>query len=291
MKSVEGKRVLITGAAMGMGRLYAETAAREGAAAIVLWDINQEALAATEADLKAKSPNVYSYVVDLSKSHEIEEAAARVREEVGDIEVLINNAGIVVASNFWDHTWDQIDKTMAINALAPQYVAHALLPGMIRSPGPCRIVNIASAAGLVSVPKMSVYCSSKWAVIGWSDTLRLELARAGHRHVKVTTVCPTYIATGMFEGAKPPRLTSMLSPERVVETVWRKMKVGAPYVKMPSTVYLSTALKGLMPTRWFDFVSDKVFGIYSSMDAYTGRARKEESVRPPVPSQPIGSRK
>ena len=291
MKSVEGKRVLITGAAMGMGKLYAELAARGGAAAIVLWDINQEALAAAEADLRAISPNVHSYVVDLSEPHEIEEAAARVREEVGDIEILINNAGIIVGRNFWDHTWDQIGKTMAINALAPQYVAHALLPGMIRSSGPCRIVNIASAAGLVSVPRMSVYCASKWAVIGWSDTLRLELVRAGHAHVKVTTVCPTYVATGMFQGAKPPRLTSLLIPERVVERVWRKMKAGAPYVKMPATVYLSTALKGLLPTRWFDFVTDRVFGVYSSMDTHTGRSSKESSVRPPVPPQPIGSRK
>jgi short-subunit dehydrogenase len=291
MKSVEGKRVLITGAAMGMGKLYAELAARGGAAAIVLWDINQEALAATEGELRAISPNVHSYLVDLSNPHEIEDAAARVREEVGDIEVLINNAGIIVARNFWDHTWTQIDKTMAINALAPQYVAHAVLPGMIRSPGPCRIVNIASAAGLVSVPRMSVYCASKWAVIGWSDTLRLELVRAGHGHVKVTTVCPTFVSTGMFQGAKPPRLTSLLSPQRVVERVWRKMKAGAPYVKMPATVYLSTALKGLMPTRWFDFVTDKVFGVYSSMDTHTGRPSKEGSVRPPVSSQPIGSTK
>jgi short-subunit dehydrogenase len=103
----------------------------------------------------------------------------------------------------------ETEKAMAVNALAPQYITHRFLPAMIKSGTPCRIVNIASAAGLIAVPRMSVYCSSKWAVIGWSDTLRLELVKAGHLHVKVTTVCPGYVSTGMFEGASPPWLGSL----------------------------------------------------------------------------------
>jgi NAD(P)-dependent dehydrogenase (short-subunit alcohol dehydrogenase family) len=271
MKSVKGKKVLITGSAMGMGRRYAELAVQEEAAAVVLWDINPRALAASEAELKARGSGVHSYIVDVSKLEAIKAAVIRVQQEVGDIEILINNAGIVVAANFWDHTPDQIEKTMAINVLAPMHIAHAFLPGMMRSQGQCRIVNMASAAGLVAVPRMSAYCSSKWAAIGWSDTLRLELARTGHRHIRVTTVCPTYTSTGMFEGARPPLLTPMLNPDRVVHTVWRKMKGGAPFVTMPWTVHTSSMLKAFLPTRWFDFVADKIFGVYGSMDAFTGR--------------------
>ena len=71
---------------------------------------------------------------------------------------------------------------------------------------PKRILNIASAAGTLANPKMSVYAASKWAMVGWSDSLRLELVREGHRHVAVTTFCPSYVSTGMFAGARGPLL-------------------------------------------------------------------------------------
>jgi all-trans-retinol dehydrogenase (NAD+) len=274
MKSVAGKNVLITGAAMGMGKLYAELAVQEKAAGVALWDIDQQALAATADALKAKGGAVHAAVVDVSKPDAIRQAAERVHSEVGAIQVLVNNAGIGVGGYFWEHTWEQIDKTMAINTLAPQYLTHTLLPGMMRSGEECRIVNMASAAGLVAVPKMSMYCASKWALVGWSDTLRLELAKAGHRQIKVTTVCPTFVATRMFRGARPPMLTRMLTPEQVVHRVWRKMKSGAPFVKMPVSVHISCVLKGLLPTRWSDFVAGKLFGVHGSLDELHPDARR-----------------
>lgn len=272
MDTVAGRKVLITGAAMGMGKIYARLAVAEGAAAVVLWDVNQPALDAAAAELKAKGGKVHPYLVDVSTPDAIRNAAERVKREVGDIELLFNNAGIVVGAWFWDHDWSQIGKTMAINALAPMYVANAFLPGMIRAQGECRIVNVASAAGLVSNPRMSVYCSSKWAVVGWSDSLRLELEQAGHRHVKVTTVCPSYISTGMFEGVKAPLLTPILKPETVVATVWRRMKAGAPFVKLPWTVKIVGIMKGLLPVAWFDFIAGRVFGVYKTMEEFKGRS-------------------
>ncbi len=266
MQTVAGKKVLVTGAAMGMGKLYAEQAVQEGAAAVVLWDIDAQALAGTEAELKGKGGKIHAYAVDVSRPEAIRQTAERVQQEVGAIEILVNNAGIGIGGYFWDHTWEQIEKTMAINTLAHQYVTHSFLPGMIRSREECRIINMASAAGLVAVPKMSMYCSSKWALVGWSDTLRLELAKAGHRHIRVTTVCPTFVATRMFRGARPPRWTPMLTPEQVVRKVWRKMKPGAPFVKMPWSLHLSDVLKGVLPTRWSDFVAGKIFGVHQSLD-------------------------
>jgi len=103
-----------------------------------------------------------------------------VKQDVGDVEILFNNAGVVRGKYFWEHdhvkdTWF----TMSINALAPMYIAREFLPAMIASKRECRVINIASAAGTVSNPKMSVYCASKWAAIGWSDSVRLELVQAG----------------------------------------------------------------------------------------------------------------
>jgi len=271
MQSVAGRKVMITGAAMGMGRIYAQLAVQEGAAAVVLWDINQQELDKTVADLKAKGGKVHPYIVDVSSKDAILAAADKVRREVGDIEVLFNNAGIVRGKYFWDHSDADIWLTMAINSLAPMYIARAVLPKMIEGGQECRIVNIASAAGTVANPKMSVYCASKWAALGWSDSIRLELVKAGHGHVKVTTVCPSYISTGMFEGARGPLLTPILTPEHVVNTVWAAMKRGTPLVTLPWTVRFGMFMRVLLPLPLWDWVAEHIFKVYGSMDDFKGR--------------------
>ena len=131
--------------------------------------------------------------------------------------------------------------------------------------------SVASASGQLSVPLMSVYTGSKWAVIGWSDSLRLELEREGHGHVRVTTLIPSYIKTGMFDGARAPLLTPLLEPEYVVDKAWAAMKAGRPRLMLPWSVGLSRMLSGLLPLRAWDWLAGRVFGVYSSMDAFTGR--------------------
>ena len=202
----------------------------------------------------------------------IAQSAQAVRKEVGGIDVLINNAGIVRGKYFWEHdNGEDTRPTMQVNALAPMYVTREFLPGMIESSREARIVNIASAAGTISNPRMSVYAASKWAVIGWSDSLRLELKQQGFGHVKVTTVAPSYIDTGMFEGARGPLLTPVLTPEYVVNRVWRAMLEGRPMLMLPWSVGLAKTLKGILPTRVWDALAGQVFGVYSSMDEFTGR--------------------
>jgi all-trans-retinol dehydrogenase (NAD+) len=272
MQNVAGRKVLITGAAMGMGKIYAQLAVREGAAAVILWDINQTELEKTAAELKAAGGAVHTYLVDVSKLEAITEAAAKVRAEVGDPEILFNNAGVVRGKYFWEHdAVKDIAFTMSINAMAPMYIAREFLPAMIASRGSeQRVVNVASAAGLIANPRMSVYCASKWSCTGWSDSVRLELEEAGHAHVRVTTVNPTYISTGMFEGAKTMLFTPILTPQYVTDRVWAAMKVGRPRLIMPWTVYVSSALRGLLPVRLFDWVARYVFRVYGTMDTFTG---------------------
>jgi len=273
MDTVAGKKLLITGAAMGMGRIYAQLAVAEDAAAVVLWDINETALNETVAQLKAKGGKVHPYVVDVSKLESITAAAAKVKADVGDIDILFNNAGVVRGKYFWEHEAEKdIWFTMSINALAPMYVAREFLPAMIAGKRESRLINIASAAGTISVPRASVYCASKWSTLGWSDAVRLELLQAGHDHVKVTTVCPSYITTGMFEGAKGPLLTPLMTPEYVVNKVWAAMKSGKAMLLMPWTVHLSKILKGILPIKLFDFIADHVFGAYRSMADFKGRS-------------------
>ncbi|GLJ75164.1 hypothetical protein GCM10017584_07370 [Leifsonia poae] len=293
---MRGARVLITGAASGMGALYAERAVREGARAVVLWDRDEAALDEVVARLRTvvmtdreatawgapdRSPSsaagrpattVHPYVLDLTELGAIAQSAQLVRRELGGIDVLINNAGIVRGKYFWEHdNGEDTRPTMQVNALAPMYITREFLPGMIESAREARVVNIASAAGTVSNPRMSVYAASKWALIGWSDSLRLELVQQGFEHVRVTTVAPSYISTGMFEGARGPLLTPVLTPEYVVDKVWRAMLAGRPLLMLPWSVGLARTLKGVLPTRAWDAVAGRVFGVYSSMEGFTGR--------------------
>ncbi|MBF6287754.1 SDR family oxidoreductase [Nocardia cyriacigeorgica] len=272
LESVASKKVLITGAAMGLGKLFAERAVRENAAAVVLWDINEVALKSTAAELTALGGTIHHFVVDVSAPEQISEAARAVREEVGDIDILVNNAGIVRGNTyFWETTnRADIDKTMAINSLAPMYVTLEFLPAMVAGSGQARVLTIASSAGLVSNPRMSVYAASKWAALGWSDSVRIELEQAGHDHVKVTTVCPTYIDTGMFDGAKGFLLTPILKQDDVVDTSWQEMKNGGALVILPWTSRLNKALSGILPLKLRDLFLDTV-GVYRSMEEFTGR--------------------
>ncbi|MEV0540129.1 SDR family NAD(P)-dependent oxidoreductase [Nocardia salmonicida] len=272
LETVAGKRVLITGAAMGLGKLFAEKAVAEGADAVVLWDINELALRETAAQLTAAGGKVHHYVVDVSSPDSIREAGEAVRKEVGGIDILVNNAGIVRGNTYFWETENRadIDKTMAINSLAPMYVTLEFLAGMVAGAGQARVLNIASSAGLVANPRMAVYAGSKWAALGWSDSVRLELEQAGHDHVKVTTVCPTYINTGMFDGAKGILFTPMLEQHEVVDTSWSEMKKGGALVVLPWTSRMNRALTGLLPIKIRDFYLNAV-GVYHSMDQFTGR--------------------
>lgn len=259
-----------------MGRLYAERAVLEGAKSVVLWDVDRAALEEVAEVLRAVAEpgtSIHPYVVDIGELGAIAQTAHKVRRLAGDPDILINNAGIVRGALFWEHdNGDDTRKIMQVNALAPMYVTREFLPSMIKDAYRAkRIVNVASAAGLLSNPRMSVYAASKWAVIGWSDSLRLELEREDHGNVKVTTVAPSYTDTGMFRGARGPLLTPIMRPEYVVDKVWDAMLAGRPLLTLPKSVALARALKGILPVRAWDAVAGPVFGVYSSMDDFVGR--------------------
>lgn len=273
MKDAAGTTVLITGAAMGMGRLFAERAIAERAAAVVLVDVNEEALAATAAELSGESTQVIAEALDVRRLPAIRAAAERVRSAVGPVDIVVNNAGVVRGNRYFWETDPVADTelTLAVNTLAPMQVAREFLPDMIEGGRESRLVNIASAAGLTANPRMAAYAGSKWAVVGWSDSVRLELEQAGHHHVKVTTVCPYYVKTGMFDGARPAPLLPLLEPADVVDQTWAAMLKGQPMLVMPRTVMVSEVVKGVLPIGVRDFVADKVLGIYHTMEDFTGR--------------------
>ncbi|MEM6298205.1 MAG: SDR family oxidoreductase, partial [Bacteroidota bacterium] len=228
MSKIKNKTVLITGGAAGIGKLMGKLCLEaEGASKLVIWDINEEAMAATKAEFS--DYEVHTYKVDVSNQHMIEETAQKVLEEVGTVDILFNNAGIVVGKRFEEHTHGDIEKTIAINVTALMHIAREFLPAMLEQ-GSGHIINIASAAGMVGNPKMSVYAGSKWAVIGWSESLRLEL-EALKKDLHVLTVMPSYINTGMFDGVKAPMLTPFLEPDDISKRIIKAVKNNEPELR------------------------------------------------------------
>jgi len=271
---VRGATVLVTGAARGMGALFARRAAREGAAAIALWDLDQDGTGQLAEELCAQGVRAVPVRVDMASPESIRTAAEETRTAVGPPSILVNNAGIVRGARFWEHDPERdITATLAVNTLGPMWLVREFLPEMMaRREQPHRILNVASAAGVFANPRMSVYAASKWAVIGWAESLRVELESDGYDHLAVTTFCPSFVATGMFEGARGPLGTPILTPAQAVDRAWEGMLHRTPLVKTPWTVKGGEAIKGLLPARVWDTVGGRWLRLYATMDEFTGHA-------------------
>ena len=268
MTDFTGKNVLITGAASGIGRLMASKIAALGGR-LILWDVNQGALEAFGEELKKQNYSVSTYVCDLSDKDAIYATAEAVRQAHNTVDILINNAGIVAGRPLLEESDADIIRTFAVNTLALFWTSRAFLPDMLkRNSG--HIVTVASAAGLVGTPRLIDYCSSKFAAVGYDDALRAELRRE-RSNVKNTVICPYFINTGMFQGAKTrfPWLMPILEPEYVADRIIGAIRSNRYRIIMPRFVFL-TYLVRLLPLSLFDAVMS-FLGVNKSMDEFTGR--------------------
>ena len=264
----ENANVLITGGASGIGKIMGRMALERGAKRFIIWDINLTGIEQTRKELSSYG-KVKGYVVNVADNDIVTAAYRKTVEDCGPIDILINCAGIVTSNKTFDQqTPEEIVRTMNINAIAPMFVARAILPDMLkRNSG--HICNITSAGGMLSNPKMSVYAASKWAATGWSDSVRIELEEM-KSNVHVTTVTPYYINTGMFDGVKS-RIIPILKPEYVCKRVIRAIEKNTRFRGIPFGFHFIRFCQAILPTTIFDFIFGKVVGIYHAMDEFTGR--------------------
>ncbi len=270
MTSLAGKNVLITGSASGIGRLMAQKIAARGGK-VILWDIDVAGLEALCDQLAQWGFRAASYQqCDLSDRAEIQDTARRVLAEQGTVDVLINNAGIVSGKPLLELSDEAIERTFDINTLALFHTTRCFLPGMIAK-GSGHIVTIASAGGLIGVPRMTDYSASKFAAVGFDESLRVELKRAGHRNVRTTVVCPYFINTGMFRGVKTrfPFLLPIMEPDDVAGRIVAAIEHNKERLILPPFV-LTLYPTRLLPPALFDRVVT-FFGINHTMDDFKGR--------------------
>jgi len=194
---IEGRHILITGAASGIGRATALELARRGAR-LSLADIDAVGARATAERATAIGARAAAYAVDMAEGSEVDALAAAATEASGPVDVLINNAGVAVVAPFLRtgaKDWDWVD---AVNLRGPVRLTRALLPSMLeRRCG--HLVMVASLAGLVGAPGMVAYSTSKFALVGFAEALRLEVASSG---VGVTLVCPGFVRTNFARASR-----------------------------------------------------------------------------------------
>jgi short-subunit dehydrogenase len=277
MKNLSGKNILLTGAASGIGRLMAGRFAAEGAR-LVLLDINETLLETAKSEIHQSGAEVSAHVCDIGDEKQVDRVLKNVQEETKEIDILINNAGIVKGGLFLDMSLEDIAKVLNVNLMGMIRLTHKLLPRMTaRKAG--HIVNIASSAGFIAMPRMSEYCASKFAALGWSDALRQELKSQGCEGIQITVVCPYAIATGMFAGFQPLLFNPMLKPEKVADRIVAAVKKQKPYLFVPAYMKCLYALK-LLPTGLQDALLS-MLGSGSAMVDFSGSAGMPAAKGPP----------
>ncbi|MFK8016922.1 MAG: SDR family oxidoreductase [Gammaproteobacteria bacterium] len=270
MTDVSAVVSLVTGGASGIGRALCLRFANAGGRVVVL-DVDRDGMDTLVRDAAALNGEIHPFHCDLSDRDSIKACAEQVRSDVGDVELLIHNAGIVAGAPLLELSDEQIERTFAINTLALFFLTREFLPAMVaRDRG--HIVTIASAGGLAGTAKLTDYCASKFAAVGFDDALRAELAYLG-RNIDTTLVCPYYINTGMFDGVSTrfPALLPLLSPDYVVERIAHAIARRKRRLIMPRFVY-TTWLVRLLPVAIGDRLM-RFFGITESMDRFRGRSR------------------
>jgi short-subunit dehydrogenase len=233
MRQIKGKWALVTGAASGIGRAIARELAREGAN-LFLIDINEPGLASVVEEVRDAGVEAFGRVCDVSNPREVTAAVAEILSRWGGVDILVNNAGITYYGKTERMSAEHWDRLMRVNLLSQIQFTRELLPSLLTRPE-AHVLNVCSILGLVGMPKVTAYCTSKFAMVGFSESLRNEFGRQG---LGVTALCPGFVSTNLFTNApleekveehKTPPKMICTTPERVaraaVKAIYRNRRL------------------------------------------------------------------
>lgn len=266
-KSVKGDVVLITGGAMGIGRLLSLRFAALGAVVIV-WDLNADLGQRVVAEIAEidGAEKAHFYQVDVTDRESVYAMGREIVDIFGGVDILINNAGIVDGAPILSSSDRMIERTMNVNATSHFWTIKAFLPTMLeRNSG--HIVSISSAAALFGCAGMVDYCASKAAASGLMVALRQELVGMGKTGVHTTLVCPSFIDTGMFKGVKPPRMTSWLKPEYVADQIVVTVRRNQWRLLTPSLLSVMEVMAAIFPD-WLTMAFVRFMRVAHSMKSF-----------------------
>ncbi|CAG5125646.1 unnamed protein product [Candidula unifasciata] len=274
-KCVRGEIVLITGAGSGVGQGIAVEFASLGAVT-VLWDINEKRLQETAKLISDVGGQCFTYICDVSDRRQVKQTGDAVKSEVGDVTILVNNAGVVYGKKLLELKDEQIERTFGVNLLAHIWTTKQFLPSMLEN-NHGHIVNIGSSCGLVGVSHLVDYSASKFGVTGFTQTLNYEIHFSGHDGVFTTLVSPSHIRTDMFSGCEMayPALLPTLELKPTVDRIMQAILTNEHEVYIPRMVCVMAALKQMLPVSVMYEIM-QFFQADRFMESFTGR--QEEPV-------------
>lgn len=223
MVTLKGKTALITGAARGIGRAAAIALAKEGVN-IGMIARTEETLQNVAKEIEAEGVKASYAVADVASNEEVTSAVAKIKEELGETDILINNAGIAKFGGFMDLDIADWEKIIQVNLLGAYYVTRAVLPDMIeRKSGD--IINVSSTAGQKGAPVTSAYSASKFGLLGLTESLAQEVRK---HDIRVSALTPSTVSTDL---AVENNLTdgnedNMLQPEDMAEFIVAQLKLN-----------------------------------------------------------------
>ena len=198
MKDFKQKVVVITGAASGIGLCLANSFAARGAN-LVITDLNQEALDKVKNELESVNTKVIAVPADVRKFEQVNAVANAAFSEFGQVDVLINNAGVFTAPKFtWECDENEWDFHLDINLKGVINGVRAFMPRILEQGNKAHIVNTASLAGHVVEPCFGPYHASKFGVVAISESIKLELEMLGNTDIKLSVACPGFVKTGLL---------------------------------------------------------------------------------------------
>ena len=258
MQQFQGRIAFLTGAASGIGRCLAVELAKAGCD-LCLVDINANGLSTLVAELRPFNVRTLTFPCNLTDSGAVSAVVTSAVRQLGGIDLLINNAGVAYYGPTDQMTQEQWDWLLRINLLAPIQITHELLPVLLSRPD-AHIVNMCSISGLVAGGRFSAYHTSKFGLVGYTESLRAEYGRRG---LGVTAICPGPVLTNLYEAAASGRADQKVpsppnwmcaTPQRVAEITLKAIRRDKRQVLITPTAHALFQLKRFAP--WLlDFVN------------------------------------
>ena len=254
MKSIAGRKVLITGAAAGIGRATALLLAEEGVQ-LYLLDINEQALNELAELLNQRGTVVVAETCDLADERALHAGLTDLLDQWGGVDIVVNNAGIVFYGSTAEMSDEQWEQVLATNLRSPTQIIRRLLPSLIAR-GEGQIVNVCSLAGLAAFKYFAAYSMTKAGLLGFTESLRSELAGFG---IGVSAICPGFVMTGMHKsalranGGTGMRLPSRLictSPEAVAKQIVAAVRKNHFLSVVTPFARLIWMIKRMTPSLW-----------------------------------------